>query len=184
MKSHFEGDSVATLGFLYPPTLPQGQLSVYRPKNDGLGSTNHDVVERQVLVRDIRLMNDLPSLEENGFTVVASPDEVTYDDVHDEGRLKSVYGPQLKAQLTALLGARLVYLHESVVSLGQGLLASAVILTNIDPQDWRHARCHPSGQNYSYWFVNRMKSRCYITHHANGLHNGRTEKNSEAIGTG
>ena len=56
------------------------------------------------------------SLDREGVLIVDLPTRMSYEDFLEEEKLKTIYAEELRECLLSVLGARVIFIHECVVS--------------------------------------------------------------------
>ena len=96
------------MGFLHPDTLPDEPLYLLRKTGDPEDFTrNHDIVQiDDIPVHDVRSARNPPTLEKEGFTFMEAETQMSYDDYHDEAKIKNLFGNEIKSLLQSTLSAK------------------------------------------------------------------------------
>jgi hypothetical protein len=90
---------------------------LFKSPDEALASCNFRVVqEHNVPIHDLRPLKGKLSLDREGYVVADLETRMRYEDYFDIEKLQTTFVAELKTLLQSLLGARAVYVHETVVS--------------------------------------------------------------------
>lgn len=103
----------------------------FQPVGDFPGTNRERVEKKGILVEDIRGRESLFSIDRNGFAIMRLKDPtMTYQDFHDDEKVKSLYLKTVAEELKNFLGARRVQIFDFVVSsLTSSLLPLFLLIT-------------------------------------------------------
>jgi hypothetical protein len=98
---------------LYETEKPYGM----RYYAEGVAQSNVRREKHKIVLNDIRNLEEPPSVDAQGFSVMPLESRMTYEDFNDYAKIKSVYHEDLVSALKKTLGAKHVFVMDNAVNL-------------------------------------------------------------------